>query len=130
MDRLFKSMNFTTTIEKTWKSHIYIGSKEGYTGPSFDYSDLRKEIGIFQMNNPEIACTVRVVAASYIFAEYEESGWEISIINYPRFPKSEEVLIDFTHGLAQHLLDRFKQNRMSIVFKDDTILLESKTAVI
>lgn len=116
---------------KNFEARIYIGSKVRYNGPSFSIVDLKFQISNFQKTR--LLCesnTVRITATNFVFNEYEESGWEIAIINYPRNEKPEKIIRNFTFDLAVHLFKHFEQNRMSIVFPDETVMLESNNVEI
>ena len=110
---------------------LYIGSKEGYSGQKFSEDDLIQELGVFQANvSQDELCSLRVTPTKFVVKDYIEDGWEVTAINYPRFPKSSEVIYRFMRNLGEHLLKRFKQNRISIVLpKADRIwMLESEEA--
>jgi len=110
----------------THETKIYIGSQEGYSGPAFSEYDLRQAIGEFQEScDISVACSVRISPTRYIFRDYSESGWEIVVINYPRFPKDKVVIETFSERLAEFLLKTFKQNRMSVVGPVNTYMLEN-----
>lgn len=115
---------------KNFEARIYIGSKVRYNGPSFSVVDLKSEISNFQKTNYIISNTVRITATDFVFNGYEESGWEIAIINYPRNEKPEKIIRGFTFDLAVHLFKHFEQNRMSIVFPDEIVMLEDNSAEI
>lgn len=97
----------------------------GYNGPSFSFEDLRTDIGNYQKKlGLEASNPVRITRTTYVFDSYVEDGYEIALINYPRQDKSEKVLTEFAINLAKYLLERFGQNRMSIVFPTETVMLE------
>lgn len=124
-------MKFIVKKNSNYEAKIYIGSCEGYSGPKFSFLDLKHVIGDFQKQTGlEIANPVRVTATTYIFDTYEEDGWEIAIINYPRKSKSHQILHDFALELAAHLLEYFHQNRISVVFPEEIVMLESLDAQI
>ena len=107
---------------------IYIGSREGYEGPLLTRDDLRNHIGKFQAESGENTNPVRLTETAYIFKDYEEYGWEIATIQYPRFPKPVQAINRFALDLAESLLNRFKQNRISVIFPDEIIMLEADNA--
>ncbi len=53
-----------------------------------------------------------------------EPGAVIGIINYPRFPSKVENLKAKAIKLANNLLERLEQQRVTVVFTDETILVE------
>ena len=110
----------------TYEVRAYIGSVRGYDGENFNKEELIEAIGHYQsIIEQDLAIAVRVTPTSFVFQNYVEDGWEIAAINYPRFPKKPRQIDDFMFGLSRYLLNRFEQNRMSVVSPSVTILLES-----
>ncbi len=119
---------------------LYIGSKEGYNGPSFTKQDLLRELGLFQDTYPN-ALPVRVSECTYIAgSKYQEDGWEISAIMYPNHLRTKAEIDDYMEAVAKHLMETFKQNRISLqkvgeppvwppgFHNDDTVMFESERA--
>ena len=122
-------MNYTVKKNRNFEARIYIGSRARYVGPLFTFAELRTAISLYQHENGLDACNpVRITPTTYVWDEYMEDGWEIAVIDYPRQSKSHIVLRDFTFNLGVHLLERFRQNRISIVFSDEIVMLESDEA--
>jgi len=48
--------------------------------------------------------------------DYAEAGWEIAVINYPRFPRTPEQLTDFMGELREFLMLELRQNRVTIMY--------------
>ncbi len=108
---------------------MYIGSRRGYTGDKFTAKNLREVIGGVQiMLGYEEATPVRLTRTHFLWQDYEEKGWEIGIINYPRQPLGCAKLYNFAMTLAEKLLNHFAQNRISIEFPDETVMLEAESA--
>lgn len=113
----------------TTEARIYIGSRRKYNGDAFSYADVRAYVGEFQLaRGTTTANPVRITATAYVWEDYCEEGWEIAVINYPRHPKSDSVIRQFAYDLAAGLLNMFEQNRISIVFSDETVMLEADDA--
>ena len=109
----------------TYEVRAYIGSVHGYNGEKFSKEELAEAISHYQIIIEKgVALTIRLTPTSFVFQDYVEDGWEIAAINYPRFPKKPPQIDDFMFGLSNYLLNRFKQNRMSIVSPSITVLLE------
>jgi hypothetical protein len=109
---------------------IYIGSRRGYKGAPFDKGELTAYIWDVQDEaGPEQANPVRVSETTYLWAgpgeKYKEEGWEIAVIQYPRRPKPIQVINRFALNLAESLLKHFHQNRISVVFPDEIVMLEA-----
>jgi hypothetical protein len=102
--------------ELNYEFKIFIGGKEGYRGSPIPKTVLLETIKKYQKQfekDNDYVVSLRVNDTVFIVKDYEEKGWEISAINYPRFPKTRTETGKFIDGLAEHLLKRFKQNRIS-----------------
>ena len=111
----------------THEIKMYVGSIRGYNGTEFNEDELCFEIKEFQKNIDDLnLVSLRVTPTKYIVRDYVEKGWEITAINYPRFPKSYLKTYLFMEGLAKRLLKNLKQNRISMVCSDKTYMFESK----
>ncbi len=74
---------------------------------------------------------VTVTPTRFIYGHPDEpnlAGWEdgaiVGLINYPRKPTSPMQIKKHAFALATLLKDAFNQNRLSIVFPDETWMLE------
>ena len=108
----------------TYEVRVYLGSINEDTSKEFSKSDLVREIGIFQ-ESCEQTIPVRITNTTYVCnTNYTEEGWEIAAINYPRVETESSKIDVFMKDLAVYLLDKFKQNRISIVMPDETLMVE------
>ena len=109
------------TVQTYW-AKIYIGSVRGYNGSKFFDHDVIAAIGEFQkrheaeriLDAAELV-SVTVTNTTYVVRDYVEDGFEIAAINYPRFPKTNQEIFVYIHALAEFLLNKFEQNRLSLV---------------
>lgn len=65
-----------------------------------------------------------ITPTTFIYKDGREKGVIIGLINYPRFPSTKKDLEQKAQEIAQLCKDRFKQNRISVEYKDKTIMLE------
>jgi hypothetical protein len=65
-----------------------------------------------------------VTDIDYIYTHGSESGVKITLINYPRFPNSQYIILDNMIEVAKELKHIGNQKRCSIVSKDVTYMLE------
>lgn len=111
------------------QASLYIGCVEGYHGNPYTEDDLRNAIGEFQASQPkDELVSLRVTPTRFVVGSYDEHGWEITAINYPRFPKPKIAINNFIFNLAKFLIKKFNQNRISIVTPDEIMMLESEEA--
>jgi hypothetical protein len=97
---------------------LYIGSVRGYKGQPFSEAQLTRVIQEFQQDwkeRHEWTCAVRMTKTSYVCLDYQENGWEVSVINYPRFPRPTAELEKFMKELREFLMIEFSQNRISMI---------------
>ena len=108
-------LDFLTRVERTKEIKIYLGCREGYTNREFSEEDLIKKISEFQLSYGPDFASVRITKTLYINKEYAEGGWEISVMNYPPRPRTNKQLKLFADKLAVHLMESFKQQRVTMV---------------
>lgn len=110
-----KSTTFTATI--------YVGFRERYT-------ELTRPIGVAYNALQKIAnqggICVSVTPTKFIYKDGNEDGIAVGLINYPRFPETVAGLKIKAIDVAQILMHEFKQSKVSIVFPDETVMLESE----
>lgn len=58
-----------------------------------------------------------------------EPHLKIDFINYPKFPLEESVMKENVISLSKELMIKHNQNRMVIVFPDETIMLEQSDEI-
>lgn len=119
-------MGYHLKKNSNYEVRIYIGNRIGYRGREFSLEELKQSVGEYQKK--EESNPVRITPTTFVWGEYQENGWEISIINYPRCTKLNHKLKEFGYGLADYLFNKFPQNRMSIVFPDEIVMLEADDA--
>lgn len=112
----------------TFEARIYIGSRVGYGGQEFTKEDVVALVQTLQAADGDRLTTVRVSPTEFVAGQYREPGWEVTSISYPLYPHREAEVRAWTRSLAEHLLARFGQNRVSIVYPDRTVMLEADNA--
>lgn len=68
----------------------------------------------------DVGLCVTVEPVSFIYTGGEESGFRIGLINYPRFPNTEESLHQRACALADMLMKRLCQHSYSIAGPRET----------
>lgn len=105
---------------QTYTANIYLGLKEGYDGKVHDAKLVRL---LIQEHVDKVGLAVTFTPTIFIYSGGNEPGLIIGLINYPRFPKSNEQIEDIAIVLAQKLKETYGQDRVTIVFTDKTIML-------
>ena len=107
---------------ETFECKIYLGLKEGYDGIEHLIEEVEE---ILQNDCDTNGFAYTLTPTRFIYKNGNENGCIIGVINYPRFPRDKSWLKAKTYHLTQQLLKIFKQERISIVCTDDTIMVES-----
>ena len=105
----------------TFTANIYVGLKEGYEGPTHTFDGARFIIREYVSS---IGLCVTITPTEFWYVNGNEPGIIVGLINYPRFPTTPQRIKDMAIELGYQLKDAFKQQRISIVCTDETIMLE------
>lgn len=104
---------------KSYECTIFMGAyRQGISGARFYEKDVIYEIRRFQSRNLDRKITVRITQTRFVFMHYEEPGFEISAIQYPRFCTPEHAIKSFMIDLGKCLKDHFEQLSLSIMDSD------------
>lgn len=118
-------MEITLKKSKTFEAKIYMGSRHGYHGPYFGKFEV-----IHALQKYDMKISMRITETMFCVSNdnYVEQGFEIAFIQYPRYLRTEEELRLVIRDLADYLLVKFHQNRITVVFPDETEMFESEDA--
>lgn len=110
----------------TWQAQIFCGLRKHYEVclpcQSIDkvYSICRRYV-----HQDEGWC-VTVTPTKFLYRGGDEDGVIVGVILYPRYPISHNLLKEKTIELAKMLRTELGQFRVTVVFPDETILLEGE----
>ncbi len=105
----------------TFFANIYVGTRFGYFGTCTSYYKIRDWLQKFCN---EVKLGVTLTETEFIYVGGNEPGVIVGLINYPRFPKPIEDIKTTALSIAKGLMELCHQERLSIVFSDETIMLE------
>lgn len=105
----------------TYTATIYCGLREGYSAIIHEKREVEQ---IAQKYCNDVGLCVTLTDTKFIYKEGNEPGVAIGLINYPRFPNTRKKIKKTALDLAEIIKENFKQNRISIVLSDETIMLE------
>ena len=108
---------------KTYWANIYVGTKEGYDGSVSPISDVIKMVREY---TDKVGLGVTITPTYFAYTGGDEPGAIVGLINYPRFPSTNEQIKSHALSLAAILKEQLKQQRVSIVFPDKTIIIGEK----
>jgi hypothetical protein len=106
--------------EESFFAIIYIGSKEGYNGKIHTRKEIEDTLKEY-CNNNSICLTLK--ETEFIHKDGYEFGYEITLINYPRFPSSKEEITNKAINIAEILKNKLNQYRVSIMCQDKTYMI-------
>ena len=113
---------------KTFQASIFIGLEIGYTQKKINenlviesLSELQKQLS----KEKDIYLSASVSKTVIVLNSQKEQHLKIDFINYPKFPLSEEIFKDEVLIIGKELMKQFEQNRIIIIFTDETVMLEA-----
>lgn len=107
----------------TCQATIYVGLKEGYGGVLHAPEEAVK---VCEDYCNDVGLGLTVWLCSFVYTGGDEPGVCVGIINYPRFPSSKDDIRRHALVLAGRLKETFRQERLTVVFSDETIMLGEK----
>jgi hypothetical protein len=107
----------------TFTANIYVGLRHGYAGEYSSVDDVRQWLQKF-CNDVKLGVTL--TPTEFIYVDGGEPGVIVGLIQYPRFPRPVDTIKTVARAIAQGLMDLCHQERVSIVFSDETVMLEKQ----
>ena len=115
-------------VVDTFKIDIYAGLRPSYDTISTSkskYTSKRKVVrDICQTFCDKQGLCVTLTNTEFVYTDGSEQGVIVGLINYPRFPKSKQFIMEQANKITILLMRALDQERMSIVTTDKTIMLE------
>ena len=125
-------MKIKETKIKTFQASIFIGLEYGYTQKNIDenlviesLSELQKQLS----KEKDIYLSASVSKTVIVLNNHKEQHLKIDFINYPKFPLSEEIFKDEVLIIGKELMKQFEQNRIVIIYTDETVMLEKSEEI-
>ena len=125
-------MEIKETKIKTFQASIFIGLEYGYTQKQIDenlviesLSELQKQLSA----EKNIFLSASVSKTNIVLNDQNEQHLKIDFINYPKFPLSEEIFKDEVLHFGKELMKQFEQNRILIIYTDETVMLEKSEEI-
>ena len=114
-------------IEKTFEATISLGFREGYSKFVHTLEEVEQ---ICHQFCDEVGLCVTITPTKFVYTRNPSipDGWEdgcfIGLIQYPRFPNSEENILNNALELGKILMEKFEQTKVSVICSDYTYMLE------
>ncbi len=105
---------------KSYNVQIWIGLRKKYSRKVYSMDRVRK---ICDEWVNEIGDCVTITPTEFRYLNGNEPGVIIGYIQYPRFPRSADEIDERAIELAERLMLKLKQNRVTITTPRDSIML-------
>ena len=125
-------MEIKETKIKTFQASIFIGLEYGYTQKQINenlviesLSELQKQLSA----EKNIFLSASVSKTNIVLNDQNEQHLKIDFINYPKFPLDENIFKDEVLIIGKELMKQFEQNRILIIYTDETIMFEQSEEI-
>lgn len=115
----------------TYTATIYVGTREQYT-PNVSSVQMAREWLHEYVNRTGLCVTLTPTDFIYTgkkrddgsITDAGEPGFIVGLINYPRFPAKPDTIREKALDIAKNLLKLHKQFKVTVVFSDETVMVE------
>jgi hypothetical protein len=104
----------------TFTATIYTGAKEHYDVVTHSYDEAKQILQEYCNTNP-LCVTLKQI--EYIYKDGNEIGFEIGLINYPRFPSTPEEITNRALEIGNIFRNNFNQLKVSVICNDKTYMI-------
>ena len=111
-------------VVPTFTAQIYVGAKVRETGETLSLSIAAQ---VCQEYVDAVGLCVSITPCEFVYSGGRESGVNIGLIHYPRFPSGAATIRAHALELASRLRIALKQQRASIVMPDETVMIGDGT---
>ena len=121
-----------TITSKTFTATATVGLYKAYSKELISINTFKKALYKAQEEIKKefnVALSTKMTLCQIIFLGQEEPSVSLDFIQYPKFPKDEVVLQEAIMQLVQLLMESLDQNRIVIVFQNETICLEKSEEI-
>ena len=125
-------MKIKETKIKTFQASIFIGLEIGYTQKQIDKNLVIESLSKLQKQlskEKDIYLSASLSKTVIVLNNQKEQHLKIDFINYPKFPLSEEIFKDEVLHFGKELMKQFEQNRILIIYTDQTVMLEQSDKI-
>jgi hypothetical protein len=123
-------MNSVTS--KTFTAQITIGLLRGYSKETISELEFKKALLKVQEHiklDYKFVLSAKLSRCEILFLGQEEPSMDLQFIQYPKFPQEELLLKKAIVELTELMMLALEQNRVVIVFMDETIMLEQSETI-
>ena len=109
---------------KAFEVRLYMGARKGYGEEQYPADKVVRAIpsSRLALRHDEPPIPVRLTSTTFVSKDYVEEGWEIAVVRYPLREDSDEEIIQWAGELAAVLMNRFHQEQISAVIRDELVV--------
>ena len=112
-----------------YECKIYVGSVSFMRDETFTQNDIELFCGEVQ-ESYNYVIPVRITPTTFVSeTNYQEKGWEIAAIDYPKLPYNKRQIRSWMRHLAEQLIVKFNQHTICIVDETNVIMLENDSVL-
>lgn len=127
----YKNKNISITVQ-TFTAQATIGLIKGYSNELISISDFKMALLTAQKQIKtefDVVLSTKITTCEIVCLGQEELSVSLDFIQYPKFQIEETVLKKAIIRLIEILMELLQQNRVVIVFSDETIMLEQSEMI-
>jgi hypothetical protein len=121
-----------SVICKTFTATLTIGLIRGYSKNIISELEFKKALLKGQEHikaHYKVQLSAKLSSCEILFLGQEEPSIALQFIQYPKFPNEESELTKAIIALTELMMMELDQNRVVIVFNDETVMLEKSDAI-
>ena len=108
-----------------YECKIYMGSVNYETKDVYSQDEIELHCGQAQ-EEYDYVVPIRITETTFVSeTTYQEKGWEITVIDYPKLSFTRKQIRNFMRHLAESLLDKCGQHIICVSDKDEIMMLEN-----
>jgi hypothetical protein len=115
-----------------WSACITLGMHIGYSEEVLELEQFKswlQEIQEIQILREKLFLSANVHLSDLVLSGQDEPHVNISFIQYPKLPTSEDRLRAGVMEIAGYLMDKMKQNRLVIALDEEIVMLEKEDVI-
>lgn len=119
-------------VVDSYSGTITVGLQKGYSDSlisKHDFVDCLREYQKSRASGSQVYLSASVTECDIVLNDQVEPHLKLEFINYPKFPLSYSVFKQEVIDCGVYLMEMMEQNRIVIVFTDETIMLEKSEQV-
>lgn len=116
----------------TFTAQVTLGLYKGYSKAFIPLEAVKEALTLAQRKiqlELGIALSAKVTPCDIVFLGQDEPSVTLQFIQYPKFIQEVALLKNAIIALTKMMLLQMEQNRVVIVFTDETIMLEQSDAI-